>query len=115
MKKLDKYPLGAPQERQETATTITIQLFGSSVDDEDVRLSEFLDDRASSIREYYKPRDIKIRTPDAIHLATAIIYKVDEFQTLDGLRSDGTYEGGLLRFRGQEVGTNCGLSAPTLC
>jgi predicted nucleic acid-binding protein len=42
-------------------------------------------DRASSIREFYNTKGTKIQTPDAIHLATAIVYKADEFQTLDGL------------------------------
>jgi predicted nucleic acid-binding protein len=40
--------------------------------------------RAREIREYYASRSIKIRTPDSIHLATAILYKVDEFHTFDG-------------------------------
>lgn len=47
--------------------------------------------RASQIREHYnqKKPSIKIKTPDAIHLATAIIYQADEFQTLDGLEKGG--------------------------
>jgi predicted nucleic acid-binding protein len=40
--------------------------------------------RASEIRNYYNQRGIKISTPDSIHLATAIIYKADEFHTMDG-------------------------------
>lgn len=51
--------------------------------------------RASSIREYYKRRDVSIRTPDAIHLATAIIYQADELHTLDGKEKKG-----LIRFNG---------------
>jgi len=39
---------------------------------------------ASEIRNYYNARNIHIMPPDSIHLATAIIYGVDEFHTLDG-------------------------------
>jgi predicted nucleic acid-binding protein len=41
-------------------------------------------DRASSIREHYRNKGIQIATPDAIHMATAILYKVDTLYTLDG-------------------------------
>jgi predicted nucleic acid-binding protein len=41
-------------------------------------------DRASSIREHYRSKGINIATPDAIHLATAILYKTDTLYTLDG-------------------------------
>lgn len=39
---------------------------------------------ARQIREYYNARSINVRTPDSIHLATAILYKADEFHTFDG-------------------------------
>jgi predicted nucleic acid-binding protein len=39
---------------------------------------------ARQIREYYDARSVKIRTPDSIHLATAILYKADEMHTTDG-------------------------------
>jgi hypothetical protein len=39
---------------------------------------------SSFIRDYYSRKSIKIQAPDAIHLATAIIYQADEFHTLDG-------------------------------
>jgi len=45
-------------------------------------------DRASTIREKHK-----IKTPDAIHLATAILYDVDEMQTMDGWHEDGKRDG----------------------
>ena len=45
-------------------------------------------DRASTIREKHK-----IKTPDAIHLATAILYNVDEMQTMDGWHDDGKRDG----------------------
>jgi predicted nucleic acid-binding protein len=38
----------------------------------------------SHIRDYYNRKKMQIASPDAIHLATAIIYKADEFHTLDG-------------------------------
>jgi predicted nucleic acid-binding protein len=46
----------------------------------DTRITE----RAGAIREFYNVRGDKLKTPDAIHVATAIIYKADEMQTLDG-------------------------------
>ena len=46
----------------------------------DMKISQ----RASQIRNYYNQRNVNIKTPDATHLATALIYKVDEFHTLDG-------------------------------
>src|ERR671930_444531 len=47
-----------------------------------VSIDNKISQRASYIRNYYNERDIKIKTPDSIHLATALIYKVDEFHTL---------------------------------
>jgi hypothetical protein len=48
-------------------------------------------DRASSIREYYNRRSEKIKAPDAIMLATSILYRVDEMQTMDGLETNKRY------------------------
>jgi hypothetical protein len=48
-----------------------------------------VNDRASRIREYHQSRGVKILTPDAIHLATAVLYKANEFQTMDGLDKTG--------------------------
>jgi predicted nucleic acid-binding protein len=45
-------------------------------------------DRASTIRERHK-----IKTPDAIHLATAILFEVDEMHTMDGWHEDGKKDG----------------------
>jgi predicted nucleic acid-binding protein len=50
-------------------------------------------DRASAIREYHAARGQRVQTPDAIHLATAVLYKADEFQTMDGLGDGGTKRG----------------------
>src|SRR5690349_6962543 len=52
--------------------------------------------KASEIRNYYNGRGRKLDSPDSIHLATAIIYGVDEFHTLDGddlLRLNGDVPG----------------------
>jgi predicted nucleic acid-binding protein len=57
-------------------------------------------DRASAIREHYNTRGIKIKTPDAIHLATAILYKADEMQTMDGLSSKSNKKTKLLALSG---------------
>jgi hypothetical protein len=48
-------------------------------------------DRVSQIREYHDNENPKrkIKTPDGTHLATAIIYGADEFQTMDGLQKGG--------------------------
>jgi predicted nucleic acid-binding protein len=48
-----------------------------------------VNDRSAAIREYHKNRGTKIETPDAIHLATAVLYKAHEFQTMDGLDKSG--------------------------
>jgi predicted nucleic acid-binding protein len=63
--------------------------------------------RASQIREHYnqKKPSVKITTPDAIHLATAINYSADEFQTLDGLEAGGKKKTKLLALNG-EVGVS---------
>lgn len=50
---------------------------------------------ASKIRDYYNDKK-KLKTPDAIHVATAILYGADELQTFDHsdlLRLDGNVAG----------------------
>jgi predicted nucleic acid-binding protein len=49
-----------------------------------INLDSRIATKASEIRDYYNGQNIKISLPDSIHLATAIIYNVDEFDTLDG-------------------------------
>ena len=69
---------------------------------------------ASEIRDFYinakdkLPADqrrnaMTVDTPDALHLATAILYEADEFQTFDG--DDGGRPNGLLRL-GEKVATH---------
>jgi predicted nucleic acid-binding protein len=41
-------------------------------------------ERSHRIRNHYDKLGYRLSTPDSIHLATAIIYKADEFYTLDG-------------------------------
>lgn len=51
---------------------------------------------ASEIREYYHDKGKKIHTPDAIHLATAILTEVDCMHAFDGddlLKLDGNVMG----------------------
>jgi predicted nucleic acid-binding protein len=50
---------------------------------------------ASDIRQYYKLDNIVIKTPDAIHLASAINISANSLYTFDGRK-----RGGLLRFSG---------------
>ncbi len=58
-------------------------------DVQEVAADSRVNDRASAIREYHQARKVKLSTPDAIHLATAVLYKADEFQTMDGLDKSG--------------------------
>jgi predicted nucleic acid-binding protein len=60
-------------------------------------------DRLSQIREYHKARGQRVQTPDATHLATAILYRADEFQTMDGLGANGSKRG-LLKLNGDVGG-----------
>jgi hypothetical protein len=46
--------------------------------------------RAAEIREYHKKKSgLYIHGEDATHLATAVLYQADEFQTVDGLQKNG--------------------------
>ena len=63
-------------------------------------------DRASTIRERHK-----IKTPDAIHLATAILYEVDEMHTMDGWHEDGKRDG-LLALSGNVADYNLWITEP---
>jgi predicted nucleic acid-binding protein len=66
---------------------------------------------ASEIRNHYNAKKIKISTPDSIHLATAIIYGVNEFHTLDG---DGKRRrpSDLLRLNGNVAGHSLHIRVP---
>jgi len=63
-------------------------------------------DRASSIREHHDNpiEKRKISTPDATHLATAILYEADEFQTMDGLQKGGSNKRKLIALSGNVAG-----------
>lgn len=67
---------------------------------------------ASEIRNYYNQRGINIKTPDAQHLASAIIYKADEFDTLDG-DGDRQRPSDLLRLNGNVAGHPLHIRVPT--
>lgn len=49
-----------------------------------VNIDKRVSDKAHSIRDYYRQKNIKLSSADCMHLATAILYSADEFQTLDG-------------------------------
>lgn len=73
-------------------------------------------DLASEIRGIQrtsKKKDVQknIRTPDAIHLATAIIYDATEFHTFDGAKS-GANHGGLLSLNGDVGGHRLKICVP---
>lgn len=57
--------------------------------------------KASEIRDYYRQRNGSIATPDAIHLATALLTVVDIFHTFDDrlLKLDGNVMGENLKIR----------------
>ena len=65
---------------------------------------------AHNIRNFYqqeKQNAINIKTPDAIHLATAIHYQVNQFHTFDGKGKRG-----LLRLSGNVAGHNLIICKP---
>lgn len=73
-------------------------------------------DLASEIRAFHKKDTRKstlknIRTPDAIHLATAIHYSVTEFHTFDGARENGG-TGGLLTLNGNVANNKLKICVP---
>jgi predicted nucleic acid-binding protein len=45
---------------------------------------------AAEIRDHYRQTDFELLTPDAIHLATAIYLKAEEFHTFDGSNAKKT-------------------------
>ena len=49
-----------------------------------INLDHRIADKSHFIRNFYHEKGIKLSTMDCQHLATAIIYRADEFQTLDG-------------------------------
>lgn len=74
-------------------------------------------DLAGEIRAYHKKgRDAarlkNIRTPDAIHLASAILYEAVEFHTFDGKKGGGKTPGGLLSLDGNVAGHVLRICAP---
>jgi predicted nucleic acid-binding protein len=69
-------------------------------------------DRVSSIREYHSARGQRIETADAAHLATAILYRADEFHTMDGLQKDGGKHRKLLKLNGDVGGYNLKVVHP---
>jgi predicted nucleic acid-binding protein len=76
-------------------------------------------DLVSEIRSFHKNDTSKgsksrlknIRVPDAIHLATAILYEVDEFHTFDGKKS-GNGVGGLITLNGNVAGHKLKICSP---
>ena len=76
----------------------------------DIRVAQL----AHDLRDYYssRPKEFEgktISTPDAIHLATAIIYRVTEFHTFDGGNSKSL---GLLQLSGDVAGNRLNICKP---
>lgn len=71
-------------------------------------------DEASRIREYHanQPEKRRISTPDATHLATAVLYEADEFLTMDGLKRGGQNKAKLIALSGDVGGHNLSVVHP---
>jgi len=67
-------------------------------------------EKGQFIRDYCYQRNIKLSSPDSIHLATAIIYKADEFHTLDG--SGKKRNGDLIPLDGNVAGHKLKICVP---
>jgi predicted nucleic acid-binding protein len=73
-----------------------------------VEVTEAIIDLANEIRSFYAERGPAVpKTPDSIHLATAIKAKVDVFQTFDG-----TGKRGLLALDGNVAGHSLSIKRP---
>jgi predicted nucleic acid-binding protein len=68
-------------------------------------------DRILALSERIREWNPKISVPDAIHLATAIIYKADEFHTSDG-GGKRKRKGDLLPLSGDVAGHNLKITTP---
>lgn len=72
----------------------------------------------SRIRDHYRKTDFELLTPDAIHLATAIYLKAEEFHTFDGSDAKKTprqkkYKRcGLLLISGEDAISNLKICKP---
>ncbi len=73
-----------------------------------VQVSDGIVDRSQKIREHYN----WMSTPDALHLATAIIYKADVFQTFDG--ATGSSHSKLLKINGEAAIESLRIVVPCL-
>jgi len=72
-------------------------------------------DKAREIRDYYQRKRAQdgsptLSTPDSMHLATAIIYKVDEFHTFD--EHDSRKSLGLIPLSGNVAGHDLVIKKP---
>ncbi len=70
---------------------------------------------AHNLRDYYVQKAVEhegktLSTPDALHLATAILYRADEFHTFD--ESSGRNSLGLLPLTGNVAGHNLTICKP---
>lgn len=77
-----------------------------------ITLDQRISRKASEIRNYYNQKGIKVKTPDATHLASAIIYQADEFHTLDG-SGERKRPSSLLSLNGDVAGSPLHIRVPT--
>ena len=84
----------------------------------DVAADSRIFDLAHEIRNYYQiehqkdQSQPKISTPDALHLATAILNDAAEFHTFDGAKQNGGI-GKLIRLNGNVAGYNLKICVPS--
>jgi predicted nucleic acid-binding protein len=69
-------------------------------------------DKAHQIRDFYQLQGKKLHTPDAIHLATAIIYGVDVLYTFDGAGKNTGRKVKLVPLSGNVAGHNLRVEIP---
>lgn len=101
-----KLPVGVDQQFLDLMRSTKVDVIGA-----DIRVTKM----ARDLRDYYssQPERFNSKTlcaPDAIHLASAIIYQASEFHTFDGSNKGGTL--GLLRLDGDVGGHKLSVCKP---
>lgn len=93
-----RLPVGVDQQFFDLMRSTNVKVVSA-----DIRITKL----ARDLRDYYFSRSAEFNkktlcTPDAIHLATAILYKAKEFHTFDGSNQNGSL--GLLNLNGDVGG-----------
>jgi hypothetical protein len=75
-----------------------------------IDLTPKVSEKSHFIRNYYDQKGIRLGSPDSIQLATAVIYKAEEFHTFDG--SGKRRNGDLLPLNGNVAGFKLKICTP---